>query len=79
MSLVKATIKSAIIDVLSQPVDEETSASMIRNQFADALADVIIDAITSATLTIPPRTIITAGSAATQTQSAPGVVNNSLS
>jgi hypothetical protein len=78
MSLSQPTIKAAIIDVLSQSFDENTSAATLRDQFADALSDVIIEAIQSATLTIPAGTIVTTGSAATQTQSIPGVVNNGL-
>lgn len=53
MALSKPIIKAAIIDCLSQPFDETTDASAIRNQYADAFAQVIIDAITSATVTVP--------------------------
>jgi hypothetical protein len=79
MALTKATIKAQIITTLQQPFDEETASSSIQDQFADKLADVIIAAIQSATITIPSGTIITTGSAATQTQSTPAVINGALS
>ncbi len=79
MSLVKATIKNDILTVLNQSFDETTNPTTLKNQFADKLADVIINAIQSATITIPSGTIITAGSATTQTQSTPAVINNGLS
>ena len=79
MSLVKATIKSAIITTLQQPFDEETAASTIRDQYADKLADVIIAAIQSATITIPPSTIVTTGSATTQANATPIVLTNAVS
>lgn len=78
MSLSKSTIKTQIITVLQQPFDEQTAPSSIQDQFADKLADVIIAAIQSATITIPIGTIVTAGSATTQTQSVPAIVENGL-
>lgn len=79
MALNKAAIKSAIITTLQQPFDEETASSTIQDQFADKLADVVIAAIQSATITIPSGTIITAGSATTQTQSTPAIINGGIS
>ena len=79
MALTKSSIKSQIITTLQQPFSEATASSTIQDQFADKLADVIIAAIQSATITIPSGTIVTAGSATTQTQSTPAVINNGLS
>lgn len=79
MAIVKNTIKSAIISLLEQPFDHETSPEDLRDQFADALATVIEDAIKSATITIPSGTIVTSGSATTQTQSAQATINGGLS
>lgn len=79
MALSKPAIKASIITALQQPFNESTSSSSIQDQFADKLADVIISAIQSSRLTIPSGTITTTGSATTQTQSAPAIIDNGLS
>ena len=82
MPLVKATIKAEIKALTAQlnagdPTNK--TAEEVEDEYADGLADIIINAISSLTLTIPVGTIITAGSATTQTQSAPGIVTNGVS
>lgn len=82
MALVKETIKAEILAMTSAlNAGDTTEKTQAENEddFADGLADVVINAIKSLTLTIPSATIITVGSAATQTQSVPGVVVNGIS
>jgi hypothetical protein len=81
MTLVKATIKAEIIAITNElnsgDVTKKDPVATV-DTFADKLSDVIINAIKSSTITIPVGTIITAGSATTQTQSVPGIVNNGI-
>jgi hypothetical protein len=79
MSLVKATIKTAIINVISQPFDNTTNATVLRDQYADAFADALIDAIESLRITIPSSAIVVTGSATTQTNAAPIVLDSAVS
>ena len=75
-----AVVKSSFLSKLnSLSFDETSSDSDVKNAYAQMMAEWVIEAIQSATITIPSGTIITAGSATTQTQSAPAVVENGLS
>lgn len=76
MSLSQSTIKSQIDTLLSST--ESLELQEAKDQFAEQLAAVIIAAIKSATLTIPPSAIVTVGSAATQTNAIPVIVNGGL-
>jgi hypothetical protein len=82
MPLVKTVIKAEIQAASARlNAGDQTKKTQAENEaaFADAMADVIINAIKSLTLTIPPATIITVGSPTTQTQSVPGIVNQGVS
>jgi len=82
MTLVKATIKTEITALIAELNTGDPTAKTAletNDAFADGLADIVINAIKAATVTIPPGTIVTVGSPTTQTQSVPGVVNNGLS
>ena len=58
MSLVKATIKTSIKSILTRSFDEKTDPSILTDDFADQLADVIIAAIQSATVTVPATGLV---------------------
>jgi 2-keto-4-pentenoate hydratase/2-oxohepta-3-ene-1,7-dioic acid hydratase in catechol pathway len=82
MPIVNAVIKSQINALTTSlnsgdVVNKDPDATI--DEFTQGLADIIEAAIKSATITIPPGTIITTGSPATQTQSVPGIVNNGIS
>lgn len=82
MPILEPTISAAIqamTNNLNADVPAESRDTDAEKKFADDLAKVIADAIKSADLTIPAGTIITTGSAATQTQSVPGIVTGGLS
>lgn len=78
--LVHATIKADLISALNSITFDENSTDLeIKTAYADVVATWLISVIQSADLTIPTGTIITTGSAATQTQSVPGIVTGGLS
>lgn len=82
MPIVNTTIKGEIDSLVSKltggdPVNDDPEKT--KSDFAQGLADIIENAIKSATITIPVGTIITAGSPTTQTQSAPGIVIDGIS
>ena len=54
------------------------SAASIK-EFSNELEDIIFNAIKKATITLPPGTVIVAGSATTQTNAQPIVANGSIS
>lgn len=74
MALSKPTIKAAIkkitTDLNSGDVTKKDPDQVV-DDFADKLADVIINAIKSGTVTIAPGAITTTGSATTQTNPTP--------
>lgn len=77
MALAKQTIKAEIIAGITEA--SKTEAAQGIDKFADKLADIIINAIKTADLTIPPQAIVVAGSATTQTNAAPIKVPTALS
>ncbi len=80
MALNVSALKSSFVSKLnSLSFDETSSDSDVRDAYAQAIAEWVVEAIQSATITIPSGSIITAGSATTQTQSTPEVINNGLS
>ena len=72
MPIVKQNIETQIRAVLD--TTENLSTEQGRDQFISGIAGVIEAAIKSATITIPPGAILTAGNAFTQTNPAPVVV-----
>lgn len=80
MALNATTIKNSFkakLDALT--FDETSSEDDVKNAYAEAMAEWVIETIQTARLTIPSGTIITTGSAVTQTQSVPGIVEGGLS
>lgn len=80
MALNTTTIKNSFkakLDALT--FDEESSEEDVKNAYAQASAEWIIETIESATITIPSGTIVTTGSAATQTQSVPAIIDSGIS
>lgn len=71
MALIPQTIEEQIGALLDSTAQLELEES--KTQFKNGLAQIIIAAIQSATVTIPPGAIITTGSAVTQTNPAPAL------
>lgn len=76
MSLSKEAIENSIGQLLDST---NTELEQSKTSFKSGLADIIIAAIQSATLTIPGGAIVTVGSAATQQNASPVVVEGGLS
>ncbi|HTF18160.1 MAG TPA: hypothetical protein VK658_08820 [Chryseolinea sp.] len=80
MALDETSIKNSFKEKLEALVfDHSSPDGNVKEQYAQAMAEWIIETIQSATVTIPSGAIITTGSAATQTQSVPAVVDNAIS
>lgn len=77
MPIVQATIEAQIERLLTET--EGLSPDEAKVQFKKQLATIIVNAIASATITIAPGLIITVGSATTQTNTTPVVVQKGLS
>ena len=81
MAIVEATISaavSALADSLNTADPTQKDPLTTQKEWADGLATIIANAIKTATVTIPPGSIITVGSPSTQTQSVPAIVLNAL-
>lgn len=71
MPIVNATIKASINALIDQTKGLEQEAA--QDQFATLLANLIETTIKSATVTLPPASIVVVGSATTQTNVAPAI------
>lgn len=83
MALNKAQLANQIKDILDNiytaDIQEDADPDDIRQQYATALADVIDQYVKSATVTFAPGTIMVTGSATAQANSAPLVIENTIS
>ena len=77
MALIKTTIQNQITSILDATENLDTEQG--KTQFASLLADAIIAAIRSATITIPSGAINTVGGPAAQSNVVPVVVVGGLS
>lgn len=77
MAIVQATIETQIEKLLQDT--EKLSPDEAKVQFKKQLAAIIATAISSATITIAPGLIVTVGSATTQSNTIPIVVQKGLS
>ncbi len=71
MPIVNATIKTQVTALIEQTKVLEQPQS--QEAFATGLANIIETAIKSGTVTLAPGSIVTTGSAVTQTNAAPAV------
>lgn len=76
MPLSISTIEASIQALLEST--ENLQLEQAQARFKRDLTIIIVNAIKSATITIPPAAIVTTGSAATQTNASPVVVQGGL-
>jgi hypothetical protein len=79
MPLNKPQLQTNILSLLDNSFAETENSTQARQNFANELGNLIDAYVKSATYTIPPGAIIVTGSAATQTNPNPIVLNNVIS
>lgn len=78
MALDKTTFTASIKTLLDTTFADTGNSQAARDNFANELADRIDAYIKSATITIPSGAVIVMGTAVTQNNPAPIIINNSI-
>lgn len=71
-------IKGALDSAYTQAIDKDISQETVKQQWANDIADAIDNYVKSMTITMITGSIIVVGSATTQSNAVPIVLNNSV-
>jgi len=76
MAIQRGVIKAQIASMIER--NKANNAEDGEEFFAEELTNIVVDAILSITITIPPSAIVTVGSPSTQSNVAPVVLTNTV-
>lgn len=79
MALNKPELQTNLFNLMNDAFAQTENASEARQVFANELGDIIDAYVKSALITIPPSAVVVTGSATTQTNPSPIVLNNAIS